>query len=205
MACNQGCFDAIPQMKPVGCLVNPRAGREAKDPGPAPVEEPKNLVVVGGGPGGCMAAITAAQRGHQVVLLEKGPALGGQLAWWSEPLMKEAFASIPAWQKVQMEELGVLVRLNCAATPEMVAAMKPDAVVVASGAQPSRPPIPGADLPQVHTAWDILRGRALARGRVVVIGGGAVGLETALYLARQGALTPEQAYFLTLFGPRPRR
>lgn len=200
VACNQGCFDAISQMKPVGCMVNPRAGREAKDPGPAPAAEPKNLVVVGGGPGGCMAAITAAGRGHHVVLLEKAPRLGGQIAWWSEPLMKNDFASIPRWQQAQLEESGVLVRLNCEATPEMVAGFKPDAVILASGARPTRPPIPGAELPHVLTAWELLQGQALARGRVVVIGGGAVGLETALHLARLGALTPEQTYFLDLFG-----
>jgi len=200
VACNQGCFDAIPQMKPVGCMVNPRAGREAKDTGPAQADRSRQVAVVGGGPGGCMAAITAARRGHHVVLFEKAPRLGGQLAWWSEPLMKNDFSSIPRWQEAQLKALGVELRLDCEATPEMVAELNPDAVVLASGAAPTRPPIPGADLPHVLTAWELLQGKALARGRVVVIGGGAVGLETALYLARQGALTPEQSYFINLFG-----
>jgi 2,4-dienoyl-CoA reductase (NADPH2) len=200
VACNQGCFDAIAQMKPVGCLVNPRAGREAKDPGPQPAAAPKKVVVIGGGPGGCQAAITAASRGHRVTLMEKADRLGGQIAWWNGPLMKSDFGSIPAWQGASLEELGVEVLLNTEATAEAVAALKPDAVILATGARPTRPPIPGADSPQVHTAWDIIQGKAPCRGRVVIIGGGAVGLETALYVARQGALTPEQTYFIELFG-----
>ena len=200
VACNQGCFDAVAQMKPVGCLVNPRAGREAKDPGPQPAAAPQKVVVIGGGPGGCQAAITAASRGHRVTLMEKAERLGGQLAWWSGPLMKNDFSSIPAWQEAALEELGVEVLLNTEATAGAVAGLKPDAVILATGARPTRPPIPGADSPQVHTAWDIIQGKTLCRGRVVIIGGGAVGLETALYVARQGALTPEQTYFMELFG-----
>ena len=200
VACNQGCFDAIPQMKPVGCMVNPRAGREAKDPGPTPAAAPRKVVVIGGGPGGCMAAITAASRGHKVTLMEKADRLGGQLAWWNQPLMKNDFGSIPAWQTATLDELGVEVLLETEATPEAVAALAPDAVVVATGSAPALPPIPGADRDNVFTAWQVIQGEALCRGRVVVIGGGAVGLETALYVARQGALTPEQTYFIELFG-----
>ncbi len=200
VACNQGCFDAIPQMKPVGCMVNPRAGREAKDPGPEDAAAPRKIVVAGGGPAGCQAAITAASRGHKVTLMEKAACLGGQLAWWNGPLMKSDFASIPAWQGATLDELGVEVLLESEATADSVAAMQPDAVVVATGGRPTRPPIPGADGPNVFTAWEVISGKALCRGKVVVIGGGAVGLETALMVARQGALTPEQVYFIELFG-----
>ncbi|MCF8034337.1 MAG: FAD-dependent oxidoreductase [Desulfarculaceae bacterium] len=200
VACNQGCFDAIPQMKPVGCMVNPRAGREAKDPGPEPAAAPKKVVVIGGGPAGCQAAITAAGRGHRVVLMEKAESLGGQIAWWNEPLMKNDFGSIPAWQAATLEDLEVEVQLGAEATAETVAGLGPDAVVLATGSAPARPPIPGADGERVFTAWEVISGQALCQGRVVVIGGGAVGLETALYVARQGALTPEQTYFIELFG-----
>ncbi|MBI5523014.1 MAG: FAD-dependent oxidoreductase [Desulfarculus sp.] len=200
VACNQGCFDAIPQMQPVGCMVNPRAGREALVPAKAPAASPaQTVVVVGGGPAGCQAAITAAQRGHKVVLLESAGQLGGQVAWYPQAVEKPDFASIPAWQGATLKELGVEVRLNTLAGAESVAALNPAKVILASGAVPALPPIPGVDLPLVKTAWQVLKGQARPQGRVVVIGGGAVGLETALHVARRGALTPEQAYYLTLF------
>ena len=200
VACNQGCFDAIPQMQPVGCMVNPRAGREAKIPAIAPAASPaQSVVVVGGGPAGCQAAITAAGRGHKVILLEAAPTLGGQVAWYPEAVEKPDFSSIPAWQGATLKELGVDVRLGVKADADYVAALKPATVILASGAEPAKPPIPGLDLPLVKSAWQVLKHQARPQGRVVVIGGGAVGLETALNVARQGALTPEQTYFLTLF------
>ncbi|MEW5913387.1 MAG: FAD-dependent oxidoreductase [Thermodesulfobacteriota bacterium] len=199
VACNQGCFDAVALLQPVGCLVNPRAGREAADPGPQPAGKAKKIVVIGGGPAGCQAAIVAAARGHKVTLLEAADCLGGQLAWWHQPLAKRDFASIPAWQAATLAEAGVEVRLNSKADAEAVAALKPDVVVLAAGGRPAAPPIPGADLPHVVQAWDLLCGVARPQGRVVVIGGGAVGLETAIAVARRGALSEEQTYYLTLF------
>ncbi len=200
VACNQGCFDAVPLLQPVGCMVNPRAGCESKVPAQPPAAAAPGLIAVaGGGPAGAMAAITAARRGHKVVLVEAAQNLGGQVAWYNQAVEKPDFATIPVWQEAEMKALGVEVRLGAKADAAYLAAMKPTAVIVATGARPQAPPIPGADLPQVAQAWDVLQGKALPRGRVVVIGGGAVGLETALNLARRGALTPEQTYYLTLF------
>ncbi|MFZ5584825.1 MAG: FAD-dependent oxidoreductase [Thermodesulfobacteriota bacterium] len=200
IACNQGCFDAVPLLQPVGCTVNPRAGREAKAPRDLPpARQPQTVVVVGGGPAGCMAAIAAARRGHHVILLEAAPRLGGQPAWYAEAVAKPDFASIAQWQGAQLADLGVDVRLGCQADLEAIAALEPDSVILATGARPARPDIPGLELPMVADAWDVLRGQVRPRGRVVVIGGGAVGLETALNVARRGALTPEQVYFLALF------
>ena len=121
------------------------------------------------------------------------------MAWYPHAVEKPDFASIPAWQEATLKDLGVQVRLNTVADAETVAALNPAKVILASGAEPVRPPIPGVDLPLVKTAWQVLQGQARPRGRVVVIGGGAVGLETALHVARMGALTPEQTYYLTLF------
>ncbi len=200
ISCNQGCFDAIMHMKPVGCLANPRAGREAKQGHtPPPAEDPGTVVVAGGGPAGCEAALTAARRGHRVVLLEAGPALGGQPRWYAEPSERPDFARLGDFHAAALAEAGVEVRLGAEASARAIAELNPRAVVVACGADPALPPIPGADLPQVCTAWDLLKGKVRPRGAVVVIGGGATGLEAALYVARRGALTPEQVYFLTLY------
>lgn len=198
VSCNQGCFDAIMQLQPVGCLMNPRAGFEATLP-PAPAKTPGKVVVIGGGPAGCQAALTARQRGHQVVLMEAAGCLGGQPAWYYEATEKPDFALIGPYYNAALAEAGVEVRLNCQADAKAVAAEKPDAVVLATGSAQALAPIPGAERPQVIDAWSVLQGKARPRGKVVVIGGGAVGLETAIFVAKKGALTPEQTYFLNLY------
>ena len=200
VACNQGCFDNIPVVQPVGCLMNPRAGREAKVPAtPERATKPGLVAVVGGGPAGCQAALTAAQRGHRVVLWEEAEVLGGQPAWYAKVTNKPEFARIGPYFSAALAEAGVEVRLGQRAQADQVAEMGPDLALVATGARPSFPALPGAERPHVTGAWPILQGKVLPRGRVVVIGGGAVGLETAIYVASLGALTPEQVHFFTLF------
>jgi 2,4-dienoyl-CoA reductase (NADPH2) len=200
VACNQGCFDAVSLLRPVGCMVNPRAGREAKLPAePAMAPSPGRVTVVGGGPAGAMAALTAARRGHQVTLLEATDHLGGQVAWYHAAVEKPDFATIPVWLAAELEAHKVDVRLRVKADATLVAGLNPQTVIVATGARPKTPPIPGTDLPHVVQAWEVLQGLVMPRGRVVVIGGGAVGLETSLNLARRGALTPNQVYYLALF------
>lgn len=198
IACNQGCFDQILVQKPVICAVNPRAGHE-EEPPEAPADNPGLVAVVGGGPAGCEAALAAARRGHQVVLFEQDSALGGQPRWYGAPLHKPDFATLARYHARALALAGVEVRLGERAEARMLAELEPRAVILASGAQPLVPEIPGARGEGVVTAWDLLQGKARARGDCLVIGGGAVGLETALFLARRGALTPEQAHFLTLF------
>ncbi len=198
VACNQGCFDAITKMQPVGCLMNPRAGFEAK-PEPGPAAKPAKVVVVGGGPAGCQAALSAARRGHRVVLWEAADRLGGQPAWYHQATEKPDFALIGSYFRAALAEAGVELRLGRPADAEAVAAEKPDAVVVATGSTPALAPIPGSERPGVVDAWSVLQGKVRPRGQVVVIGGGAVGLETAIFVAKKGALTPEQTYFLSLY------
>ena len=171
------------------CSVNPTTGREYRL---RLLEEPptgaRTVAIVGGGPAGMQAAITARQRGHRVVLFEKEPVLGGRLVFARQASFKEDLRKFLDYQIHMVEKLGVEVRLNTEATPEMIAALHPDAVLSALGADPVIPGIPGVEGQNVLTAtevYDLAReGRAEDIGRrVLVIGGGLVGCETALFLA----------------------
>ncbi len=178
------CHGRVLQQLDMGCVVNAAVGREARyEITPAP--EARRILVVGGGPAGLEAARVAALRGHRVTLCEQGAALGGQLQLAAAPPHKGDMARLTRYLSGQVAALGVDVRLNCRVTPELVAGLAPDAVVLASGARPLVPPIPGADSHAV-TAWDVLAGRAQVGRRVVIVGGGDVGCETAEHLAAQG-------------------
>jgi 2,4-dienoyl-CoA reductase (NADPH2) len=197
VACNQRCFDHVFQLLPVGCMVNPRAGKE-RDTELVPTAQPKNILVAGAGPAGCEFALTAALRGHHVVLCDKEDHLGGQVAWSAEVTHKHDFRYIFDYYRVVLPRSGVQVRTGVAVTPELVAAEKPDLVVVATGAVPFSPPIEDVNRPNVVQAWEVLRGTEQTGANVVVVGGGSVGLETAIFLASKGTISPEQLYFLTL-------
>lgn len=178
-----GSFDLVDFR--VVCTINPVNGHE-KEYEIKPATEIKKVAVIGGGPAGMMAARVAALRGHTVTLFEKGPALGGQLNIAALPPHK---ADINPWAKYlagQMIKTGVQVKLNSEANQSTLASLKPDAIVVATGGIPAMPGIPGIDKPRVFTADDVLAGRKNAGQRVVIIGGGMVGCETADYLAEKG-------------------
>jgi 2,4-dienoyl-CoA reductase (NADPH2) len=195
IACNQGCFDSVFQAWPVSCLVNPRAGLESHFP-IIPAEQTKKVLVIGGGPAGMMAAKTAAQRGHKVVLCEKQPSLGGQLPLASCPPGREEMAILAFDLVHQLRMASVEIHLNQEVTPEVIAALQPQVVVMATGAKPLIPPIPGVNHPRVFTAWEVLSGQVEVESPVVIIGGGAVGCETALLLAKRGTIDAETLRFL---------
>jgi len=195
IGCNQGCFDTLFTAQPVTCLVNARAGAEAKRSLSAAPRR-KKVMVIGGGPAGMEAARVGALRGHNVVLYEKGKKLGGQLRLAAIPPGRGEFLTFGDYLEARLKTLNVAVHLGVEASSLQVEAEKPDALVLATGAVALIPPLKGIDGPNVRLAWDVLTGKADTGHEVVIIGGGAVGLETALFLAHKGALDAETLYFL---------
>lgn len=179
IGCLQGCAGENGKGHCVRCLVNPLTGMEdVYDFSPA--KECKRVLVIGGGVSGCEAAIAAAQRGHRVTLLEKSGQLGGQWIPASMPVGKSEFTSLLLWQKAMLEKLHIQVLLNTQADGELIRLYEPDAVVVATGSKPFVPGfLKGADQDFVVNAHDVLLGKVEVQGKVVVVGGGLVGAETA--------------------------
>ena len=185
IACNQGCFDHVLMLKPVTCMLNPRVNRE-KETELEPALEKKNVLVAGGGPAGMECAWVAASRGHEVVLCERADRLGGQAVLAAVPPGREEFSEMVRYLERQLENTGVEVMLSTAASPEVIEEINPDIVVMATGAEQLVPDIEGIDGPNVVMAWDLLSGKADTGERVVVVGGGATGIETATLLAERG-------------------
>ncbi|MEJ2724758.1 MAG: FAD-dependent oxidoreductase [Deltaproteobacteria bacterium] len=195
IACNQGCFDNIFQLRPATCLVNPWAGLEGEVEMSTPARE-KKVLVVGGGPAGMKAACTAAERGHRVLLVEKENQLGGQLLLNRDIPGRKDMVTAANDLAGNMKALSVDTVLAKEVDHAFVKDMAPDAVIVATGARPVLPDTPGVEDDKVVQAWDVLCGKERLGKRVVIVGGNAVGLETALYIANQGTLSPEVLHFL---------
>ncbi|HUN52535.1 MAG TPA: NADPH-dependent 2,4-dienoyl-CoA reductase [Candidatus Sulfotelmatobacter sp.] len=184
IACNQACLDHYFVGKEATCLVNPRACRETLLAA-APAARAKRIAVVGGGPAGLSAAVSAAERGHAVTLFEAERRLGGQFNLAQVVPGKESFADSIAYHAGRLAALGVEVRLGQRAAPAALAG-RFDHVVLAAGIRPRRPEIPGIDHPSVLGYADVLTGRAAVGPRVAIIGGGGIGFDVALYLLERG-------------------
>ena len=182
IACNV-CIDGNPS-QPITCTVNPEVGRE-QEMEILPAPRPKRVLVIGGGVAGLEAARVAALRGHRVSLYEEDEEVGGQWILAAAPPYKEDHKVFLDYLSWQVERLGVERHLGRKVTVATVEELDPDVVIVATGATPLVPPIPGVEHEDVVTAWDILRGNGVGQ-RVLVIGGGMTGLETAEFLAQQG-------------------
>jgi 2,4-dienoyl-CoA reductase (NADPH2) len=185
IACNQGCFDHVFMLEPITCLLNPRVNRE-RETELQPAPKKKTVLVAGGGPAGMEAAWVAAHRGHDVVLCESSAELGGQALLAGVPPGREEWGEMVRYLRHRVESEGVEVMLETPASPELVEELNPDVVVMATGARQAVPDIEGVDGPNVVYAWEVLRGLADTGDTVVVVGGGAVGIETGTFLAEKG-------------------
>ncbi|KYH31690.1 FAD-dependent oxidoreductase [Neomoorella mulderi] len=171
IACNDGCIYQVMQEKPIRCIQNPAAGRE-KTLGIGtlkPAEIKKRVVVIGGGVAGLKVSEIAALRGHKVILFEKKNELGGQVLLASKYPLRDQLIEVTSYLIKQINRLGVEVRLNTEATPEDVLALKPNAVVVATGSYSPRLDIPGAEQENVYSVYDALKEDASIGNRVMVI------------------------------------
>jgi mycofactocin system FadH/OYE family oxidoreductase 2 len=168
LSCNQECVGRMGLNRWLGCIENPRTGRESV-PLP-PSRHHRRVVVVGGGPAGLQAAVTAAERGHQVTLLERQHRLGGQIPAAASVPSRAELLDITRNLVAATARLGVDVRLGCEAGATEVWSLHPDAVVVATGARPVRPWWAGSpeDFPTVVDVRDVLEGKVHPTGRVAV-------------------------------------
>ncbi|MDL2314219.1 FAD-dependent oxidoreductase, partial [Desulfovibrio sp. OttesenSCG-928-C14] len=168
------------------CAVNPSTARKLTY-GPSKALTPKKVAVVGGGVAGMEAARSAKLRGHSVHLYEKSDSLGGHLLSGGAHEFKKDVADLNAWYQRALADLDVPVHMNTEVSAEMLKKSKVDAVILATGSLPIMPGrIPGIDHPKVCSCTDALLGRKKIGQKVVVVGGGLVGCEMALELAREG-------------------
>ncbi|MCF6158946.1 MAG: FAD-dependent oxidoreductase [wastewater metagenome] len=195
IACNQGCFDSLLNFKTVSCIYNAMAGHEGEYT-ITKAGKPKKVVVVGGGPAGMEAARVLALRGHKVTLYEKKDQLGGQLRYACIPPGREEVQNIITYLEKQVMKHNVDLKIGKEADVRILQEEHPDAVVVATGGRPITPDIPGVSGKNVYSATGILEGNVPLGKDVVIIGGGTIGCEVALYAAKQGAMRPEVACFL---------
>ena len=182
LGCHEGCLGRIGNA-PVSCAVNPACGRETIY-GIVPAAKKKRVLVIGGGVAGLEAARVAAESGHEVILCEKSDALGGNLIPGGVPHFKRNDHKLIQYYKRQLELLGVDVHYQTEVTPESVSQYKPDVLVAATGSHAKTITLPGSGKPV--NAEDILLKKSSCGSKVLVVGGGLVGCETALWLAQQG-------------------
>ncbi len=182
IACNQACLDHTFSGKLTSCLVNPRACHETELPLP-PAATPRRIAVVGAGPAGMAAAITAANRGHRVTLFEAADRAGGQLHLAATIPGKEEFKGLIAWFTRQLDHPNITLRLGTAATGDNLQGQ--DEVILATGVTPRDPGIPAEPGARVLSYLDVLKGAPVGK-RVAIIGAGGIGFDVAEFLAEAG-------------------
>jgi 2-enoate reductase len=185
IGCSEGCIGRGVVGRYASCAVNPACAMEERYT-VEPAVKPKRVLVVGAGPGGLEAATVAAERGHEVTLWEKKSVPGGCLVAASAPPFKKDVGRLLAHMVHRADEAGVKMSLGLEASADEVISGGFDAVIVATGGEPATPDGMKSGAGKVVTAIDVLEGKTPLEGRVVVLGGGVVGCETAAFLAGEG-------------------
>jgi 2,4-dienoyl-CoA reductase-like NADH-dependent reductase (Old Yellow Enzyme family) len=186
IACNE-CIATVHRHKGLACTVNPMVSRELElKPLLAIRPEARRVVVVGSGAAGLSAAVTAARRGHDVHLFEKDSVIGGQLLLAHQPPHRGEIKNALRYFTSEIDRLGISVTVDRPFSVDDARALAPQAIIVATGAAPMQPVVPGADLPHVLSGWRVIAGLEETGQSCVVVGGGLVGIEVADYLAEQG-------------------
>jgi 2,4-dienoyl-CoA reductase-like NADH-dependent reductase (Old Yellow Enzyme family)/thioredoxin reductase len=180
------CLKSIFPGWPVRCSLNPVVGRETKYRTIQKSDTKKNVMIVGGGVAGMMAAETAIQRGHDVTIYDKASRLGGLLHEASALSFKDDLKRYLDWQVKNIENCGAKIVLNTEVTPELVEQINPDALVISTGSTPIVPPIEGINEKNVISVFDADEGNVETGQEVVICGGGLSGCESALALAQKG-------------------
>lgn len=183
------CYHIATDHWNVGCSVNPRFHNESFIPSQRYIgktSEKKHVVIIGAGPAGLKAAITASDRGHDVTLIEKSNSLGGLLKVIASEKHKEEVQRLLTYYRKQIEKRSIRVLLNTEATPKMVKELNPDSILIAMGAKERILPIPGIDNEKVVLATKAILNPEMLGQKVAILGGGSIGCEIALELAEDG-------------------
>jgi len=188
IACNQACLDHTFGGKLSSCLVNPRACYETELV-VAPANTTKTVAVVGAGPAGLSAALTAAERGHDVTIFDKSDEIGGQLNMAKQVPGKEEFWGLVDYYRTAVADAGITLQLGTIA--DVAALSDFDEVIVATGVSPRDPEIPGQDGDNVLSYIDVLRGKAPVGDKVAIIGAGGIGFDVAEYLVTDDSPTED--------------
>ena len=205
IACNQACLDHTFSGKLSSCLVNPRACHETELV-VKPATDVKSVAVVGAGPAGLSAALTASERGHKVVLFDKASEIGGQLNMAKQVPGKEEFWGLVDWYRTMLANSDVELRLETEATADALAAF--DEIIIATGVMPRDPGIPGQDGPNTVSYRELLHGKVVAGDSVAVIGAGGIGFDVAEFLVTEDSPTEDLDEWMEEWGvtdPEARR